>query len=175
MCDIIQVSAICGDSAFNAYTLPSRAIDERATEVTGFIVSDGGLFCHGVRLHTIPLRDVLMSLIVYLRSFRCPVLLVAHNARHFDAPVLTRVLRQFSLQQEFQQVVSGFLDTLLLSRSLFPGLNSYSQTNLVRRFLRRTYNAHNGEEDARMLQMLFYAWNISEMDICRFTDLPAHF
>ncbi|KAM4560805.1 secretory carrier-associated membrane protein 2-like [Fundulus diaphanus] len=54
------------------------------------------------------------------------MLLAAHNAKLFDVPVLTRVLRQYSLLQEFQQVVSGFLDTFLLSKNLHRGLASYS-------------------------------------------------
>lgn len=168
MCDIIQVSAICENSEFNAYTLPTRALHERATDVTGFVVSDGALLRHGVQLYTIPLLDVLTSFLDYLRSFRRPVLLAAHNARYFDAPVLTRVLRQFSLQEEFQQVVSGFLDTFLLSKNVFPGLSSYSQKHLVLHFLQRTYDAHNAKEDARMLQMLFNAWNPSQRNISRF-------
>ncbi|CAB1453543.1 unnamed protein product [Pleuronectes platessa] len=56
-----------------------------------------------------------------------PILLAAHNAKGFDAPILTRVLLQNHLLQEFQQVVSGFLDTLQLSKWLHPDLPGQSQ------------------------------------------------
>lgn len=168
MCDIIQVSAICGNSVFNAYTVPSQALDRGATDVTGFTVHYGNLFRHGVQMPTIPLPDVLTSFIGYLRTFRRPVLLAAHNARCFDALVLTRVLRQFlPQQQQFQQVVCGFLDTLQLSKNVYPYLTRYSQEHLVSHFLRKTYNAHNAEEDARMLQELFCIWKPSKTDISR--------
>lgn len=165
ICDIIQVSAVCGERMFNVYTLPRTALTESAKEVTGFTVSDAGLFLRGTPVDTTPLVDALTSFIAFLRSFRRPVLLAAHSVRRFDAPVITRVMRQCSLQREFQQVVSGFLDTFLLSKSLFPGLVSYSQEKMVRQFLRKTYNAHNAMEDARMLQELYNHWNPDRRNI----------
>lgn len=169
VCDIIQVSAICGERVFNAYTLPRRALTESATNVTGFTVSDAGLFLRGTPVDTIPLVEALTSFIAFLRSFHRPVVLAAHNAQRFDAPVITRVLRQCSLQQEFQQVVTGFLDTFLLSKRLFPRLHSYSQERMVLHFLRKTYNAHNAVEDARMLQELYNTWDPDRWNITRAT------
>uniref|UniRef100_A0A3B3C206 exodeoxyribonuclease III n=1 Tax=Oryzias melastigma TaxID=30732 RepID=A0A3B3C206_ORYME len=126
--------------------------------ITGFNVTPEGLFLRGRRKQTTPLLDALKAFLNFLRSFRRPVLLAAHNARRFDAPVLTRVLQQHSLLQEFQQVVTDFLDTFLLSKNLFPNLTSYSQENLVQFFLRQFYNAHDAVEDAKMLQKLYNAW-----------------
>ncbi|XP_071348554.1 maternal protein exuperantia-1-like [Trachinotus anak] len=169
VCDIIQLSAICGERDFNVYTLPRRPLTESAREVTGFTVSAFGLFLHGVPMSTTPLVEALTSFIAFLRSFRRPVLLAAHNARRFDAPVLTRVLQQYSLRQEFQRVVSGFVDTFLLSKNLFRSQASYSQENLVRHFLGKTYDAHNAVEDARMLQELFKSWSPSALSVSRCT------
>lgn len=157
MCDIIQLAAICEDKVFNVYTLPGRALTDSAKKVTGFSVSNGRLFLHGAPVDTIPLAEALTKFIAFLRSFRRPVLLVAHNAKRYDAPLLTRVLQQCSLLSQFQQVVSGFLDTFLLSKKMFR-LNSYSLENMVRYFLRKSYNAHNAVEDARVLQELYKAW-----------------
>nr|XP_046251243.1 DNA polymerase III polC-type-like [Scatophagus argus] len=168
-CDIIQLAAICGNRVFNAYTVPSQALSKSATEITGFTVHGGDLYLQGVPVETTSLYNLLTSFIAFLKSFHHPVLLVAHNARYFDAPVLTRVLRELALQREFQQVVSGFLDTFLLSKNVYPGLRSYSQTQLVLHFLGKTYTAHHAEEDARMLQELFIAWSPSKRDISRFT------
>ncbi|XP_073328512.1 DNA polymerase III subunit epsilon-like [Pagrus major] len=168
MCHLIQLSAICGNRVFNAYTLPRRPITRGASAVTGFTVRGGNLFLHGTPVHTIPLSDALNSFIAFLRSFRRPMLLAAHNARRFDGPVLMRVLRKFHLQQKFRRVVTGFLDTLQLCKYIYPGLDSYSQENLVHHFLDDTYDAHNAEEDARMLQELFNEWNPGREDISEF-------
>uniref|UniRef100_UPI0037E80459 DNA polymerase III subunit epsilon-like n=1 Tax=Semicossyphus pulcher TaxID=241346 RepID=UPI0037E80459 len=168
VCDIIQLSAICGEKVFNAYTLPHCELTASAKNVTGFTVSDGTLFLHGEAVDTIPLVEALTSFIAFLRSFHRPVLLAAHSAKRFDAPVITRALRQTSLRHEFLQVVMGFLDTFLLSKNVFHGLSSYSQVYMVRYFLGKTYEAHNAVEDATMLQELFNAWSPNKRTILRF-------
>ncbi|CAK6954462.1 DNA polymerase III subunit epsilon-like [Scomber scombrus] len=165
ICDIIQVSAVCGDRVFNVYTLPRCPLTESAMAVTGFTVNNAGLFLRGRPVGTIPLIDALTSFIDFLSSFRQPVLLAAHNARRFDMPVITRVLRKCSLRHQFQQVVHGFVDTFILSKQLFTDLRSYSQENLVRHFLGMTYDAHNAVEDARMLQELYNAWSPSRWHV----------
>lgn len=174
VCDIIQLSAICGERTFNVYALPRRAMTESAKQVTGFTVSEDRLLLRGIPVKTTPLVEALTSFIDFLRSFRRPVLLVAHGARRFDAPVLSRVMRQCSLRQEFQAVVHGFVDTFLLSKDLFGNLSSYSQVNMVRHFLGQTYDAHNAAEDARMLQELYNSWQPNSRRVSRST-LPASF
>ncbi|XP_026220555.1 protein PML-like [Anabas testudineus] len=169
VCDLIQLSAICGERTFNVYTLPRRALTESATHVTGFTVRDDRLLLRGDPVVTTSLSEALTSFITFLCSFRRPILLAAHNAMRFDALVLARVLQNCSLQQEFQQVVCGFLDTFLLSKKLFPSLASYSQQYMVKHFLGKTYNAHNAVEDARMLQELYKAWRPSRFHISRCT------
>ncbi|XP_015243573.1 PREDICTED: DNA polymerase III PolC-type-like isoform X2 [Cyprinodon variegatus] len=169
VCDIIQVAAVCEKKFFNNYTLPCCSLTPSAIQVTGFTVNDDGLFLRGNPVETIPLQQLLTSFIAFLRSFRRPVLLAAHNAKRFDAPVLLRVLRKCSLFQEFQQVVSGFLDTFLLSKNLYPYHDRYSQECLVEYFVGKPYDAHNALEDARMLQELFKAWEPNDSDIRRTT------
>lgn len=169
VCDIIQIAAISGEKVFNVYTVPNRPLTDSATRVTGFSVSSGRLLCRGIPMETTPLVEALTSFISFLRSFEHPVLLAAHNARRFDAPVLTRVLQQYFLLQEFQQVVSGFVDTFLLSKNLFHNLRSYSQESMVQQFLGKTYNAHNAVEDARMLQELCKSWRPSKSSILKCT------
>ncbi|XP_069551516.1 DNA polymerase III PolC-type-like [Brachyistius frenatus] len=167
VCDIIQVAAICGERVFNAYTIPHRALTESATRVTGFTVTAAGLLLHGLPVATVPLVDALTSFIAFLRSFQRPVLLAAHSAMRFDAPVIKRVLRQCSLHQEFKEVVSGFLDTFPLSKNLHRNLRSYSQESMVRHFLGKAYSAHDAVEDARMLQELFNSWSPKSQSISK--------
>lgn len=159
------MAAVCEDKVFNKYTLPRQALTPSAMQVTGFTVRPGGLFLHGKPVETVPLSEVLDSFVSFLRSFGRPVLLVAHGAKRFDAPVLTRVLRRHSLLQRFQQVVSGFLDTFLLSKLLYPRLGRHSQEYMVQYFLGTSYNAHNALEDARMLQKLYKRWSPNQGNI----------
>ncbi|XP_029909502.1 uncharacterized protein LOC115360625 [Myripristis murdjan] len=175
VCDIIQLSAISGDRVFNVYTLPHDTICDEATRVTGFTVDSGTLLLHGRRVETIPLREALSTFISFLHSFRCPLLLAAHNAKRFDAPVLSRALRECSLTREFREVESKFLDTFLISKRLFAHeLSRFSQEYLVRHFLKKSYNAHNAVEDCRSLQELYRKWNPAIWDVATCTFLLPH-
>ncbi|XP_021454356.2 protein PML [Oncorhynchus mykiss] len=160
MCDIIQLSAISGERAFNVYAVPRCTMTDEASRITGFTVRDHRtLLLHGRRVDTIPLREVLTSFISFLRTFHKP-LLAAHNARRFDCPVLARALRECSLTDEFQEVVSGFLDTFRISKEMFPSkLAKYSQEYMVKVFLNKTYDAHNALEDVKALQELYQKWS----------------
>ncbi|KAL3061117.1 hypothetical protein OYC64_009348 [Pagothenia borchgrevinki] len=76
--------------------------------------------------------------------------------------------------EPFEQVVSGFVDTLPLSKKLYPQLKRFNQPYLVRYFLGERYNAHNAVEDAKLLEELFYnRWNPDNDVISEFTDWIA--
>ncbi|KAK5901832.1 hypothetical protein CesoFtcFv8_007151 [Champsocephalus esox] len=169
-CHIVQLAASCKNTIFNCYILPGIPIEYGATEVNGLTVSYGRLFLHGGPVSTEPLYSSLQSFIDYLGRFPGPVLLAAHNSRRFDEIVLMRVLEMCSLFEQFQQVVSGFVDTLPLSRKLHPQLDCFKQPDLVRYFLGGKYNAHNAVEDAKQLDELFNYWNPDNDDIEKFTS-----
>ncbi|KAL3061118.1 hypothetical protein OYC64_009348 [Pagothenia borchgrevinki] len=174
-CHIVQLGASCEHhTIFNRYILPCIPIEYGATEVNGLTVSYDQLFLHGEPVRTVSLYHSLKSFIKYLCRFPGPVLLAAHNAWRFDQIVLMRVLRKFSLFEQFEQVVSGFVDTLPLSKKLYPQLKRFNQPYLVRYFLGERYNAHNAVEDAKLLEELFYnRWNPDNDVISEFTDWIA--
>lgn len=156
-CDIVQLSAISGDRLFNVYMLPRCKIAEGASKVTGLTSNGRKLFLHKQPVDTVSIEEALQSFISFLKTFDKP-LLVGHNSKRFDCRILLRILEEFYLVDEFLEVVSGFLDTLLLSREMFK-LPKYTQASLVEHFLRRGYEAHNATEDVRALQDLYRVWN----------------
>ena len=83
-------------------------------------------------------------------------LLVGHNARAFDVPVLLRALERRGLRGALQEAVAGAVDSLALSRDLLrdQGVSSFRQEALVRRLLGEDYTAHDALQDARALQRL---------------------
>lgn len=167
VCNIIQVSAICEGRAFNGYAVPKLPLSKHVRDLTGFAVHGPYLYRHGAVMQTLSLKDLLGRFIDYLSQFYCP-LLVAHNAEKFDAPVIMRVMAENGLLQRFRQVVSGFVDTYLLSKRLYPNLSGYSLTALARSFLGQQFDAHNALEDARILEKLFNTWRPSKhhTDMC---------
>ncbi|XP_063768254.1 uncharacterized protein LOC134883770 isoform X2 [Eleginops maclovinus] len=115
-CHITQLGASYEDYNFDQYILPRIPIQEKASELTGMTVSGGRLFVYGQRVKTVFVYRALKSFINFLGDFHGPVLLAAHNSRRFDELVLMRLLAKFSLFKRFKKVVSGFVDTLLLSK-----------------------------------------------------------
>ncbi|TSK13418.1 Protein PML [Bagarius yarrelli] len=157
--DIVQLSAISGVKTFNVYILPRCPIDSGASRVTGLTTRRDTLLLHGTPVPTTPLTEALYSFISFLKTFNRPVL-VGHNCKRFDCPILLRILREIHLLEEFQQVVSAYLDTLQLSREMFI-LEKHSQSFLVQHFLHKDYGAHNATEDVRALQELYRVWSPS--------------
>lgn len=158
-CDIVQLSAISGERSFNVYIFPRCPIDCGASRVTGLTTHGQILLLHGQPVQTVPLREALNLFISFLQTFNRPIL-VGHNCKRFDCPVLLRILSEFYLLGEFEDVVSGYLDTLLLSREMFT-LQKYSQPFLVQYFLQRSYGAHDAIEDVQALQELYRVWKPS--------------
>ncbi|XP_059190416.1 DNA polymerase III PolC-type-like [Centropristis striata] len=170
-CHIIQLSAVRGANIFDEYVFPLRPISPMTQRLNGFTISDGCLVHHGEFVQTVSPSKALSSFIDFLSDFRRPVLLAAHSAKRFDVPILKRLLRWFNLEWRFWRVVSGFLDTLELSRSLYPNLNGYSQPELAKLFLGYDYDdygPHGAVEDATVLQDLFYWWTSNRWNFVTF-------
>ncbi|RXN13409.1 DNA polymerase III -type-like protein [Labeo rohita] len=159
-CDIVQLSAVSGDRTFNAYLLPRCTMTDGASRVTGLTVDGPDLLFKRRRVQTVPHARALSDFILFLKTFNRPFL-VGHNSKRFDWPILTRVLEQFDLLEEFEGAVSGCVDTLGLSREMFR-LPKYSQPFLVQHFLQESYGAHDATEDVRTLQDLYRVWKPSE-------------
>nr|XP_023697399.1 protein PML-like [Paramormyrops kingsleyae] len=177
-CDIVQLSAVCGERTFNAYMVPRRSMGYSASFVTGFTVEGDSLLQYGRPMMTVPLQDALADFLTFLRGFHSPVL-VAHNVLRFDAPILLRSLRGFSLQNELERVIPGFLDTLLLSKDLpaCSRVRKFSLQYLVKYFLGKPFEAHDALEDSKALEQLCHVWNPSPMLIRRhlYTVQQIHF
>ena len=158
-CDIIQLAAISGGHTFNVYIMPEDGIDIITRVTTGFEDRNGKLFQNDIAMPTITLHKALGAFISFLQSFDQPVLLAAHDAKCFDKPVLDRALFRCSLTEQFKMLGSSFLDTLLLSKALYPGLDSYEQGKLSYPFLGKPDYSHNALIDVTALQELYRCWN----------------
>ncbi|XP_071399216.1 three prime repair exonuclease 4 [Centroberyx affinis] len=167
-CEIVQLAAVSGGHSLNLYTVPRCRMQCGAAKVTGFRVRRQRLYLHRRLVLTNSLREVLVSFIAFLRMLGRP-LLIGHNIRRFDCPLLARALDELDLRAEFRSSVSGCLDTLPLSREMLKdhGLQSFRQENLVREVLGLTYKAHDALEDVRALQTLYTVLQPASELICR--------
>ena len=145
-CDIVQISAVTldGMSKFNQYILPSQNIAYSASKVTGITMNGGKLFLHGRPVESVSTKEALSSFLDWLASFGKNIILVGHNIKAFDVKHLLRHARLHGISLD---ILAGFVDTLPLFKSFFPGLSSYSQENIYRKIIGETYEAHNSLGD----------------------------
>ncbi|CAL8237241.1 unnamed protein product [Arctogadus glacialis] len=163
--DIIQLAAISGGHTFNVYIMPQGGIDHLTYLETGFTVKGGKLFQKLTAVSTVTLYEALTSFYAFLRSFNRPILLAAHKAQDFALPILKNALIMCYLTQQFHELGPSFLDTYLLSKALYPGLDSHELENLLYPFLGKPNNNHNALENVTALQSLYGVWNPNQESV----------
>ena len=152
--EICQLAAIHGTQQFNVYILPLRGISPSASAVNKLSVSHGRLFYDGKPVTAVQLDVAIQQFLNWLQHFKEPCLLMAHNAKLFDAKHFLGALEKSNKTVQYSELVLGFCDTLPAFKELFPERKSHSQENLAKDLLQSTYNAHNVLNDVQMLQEL---------------------
>ncbi|GAA6227057.1 protein PML-like [Lates japonicus] len=167
-CDIVQLAAVSGGHSLNLYIIPRCRMERGATKVTGFRVRRQKLYLHRQLVLTNSPREVLVSFIAFLQMLGRP-LVVGHNIRRFDCPLLARALDEHDLRTEFESSISGCVDTLPLAREMLKDrcLQSFRQENLVKELLGVNYKAHDALEDVRALQALYSVLKPTPELVCR--------
>ena len=153
--EILQIAATDGSEDFNVYVLPQHRISPAASAVNKLTFLHGTLFYDGRPVTALSISDALKEFVGWLRT-KAPCMLLAHNAKSFDAKHLMRTLEANNLSKDFKEVVLGFSDTLPAFRELQPERSSYSQPNLTKDLLggSYTYDAHNALADVQTLYKL---------------------
>lgn len=151
--EVCQIAAIEGLDEFNVYAIPQHGISPGASAVNKLSVKHGVLFHDGQPVIAVRKSEALAQFLNWLK-LKMPCVLLAHNAKAFDAKHLIKAVVSCDRMEEFNQMVLGFSDTLMAFRELFPDRKSCSQENLAKDLLGATYNAHNALHDVQMLQTL---------------------
>lgn len=151
--EILQIAATDGINEFNTYVVPQHGISPAASAVNKLTFVHGTLFYNGRPVTAVKIVDAIRDLIDWLTPKK-PCLLIAHNAKSFDAKHLIRAVESNNLSDDFQKVVLGFSDTLAAFRELLPEQKSYSQPNLATDLMCSSYNAHNALADVQVLHQL---------------------
>ena len=154
--EIIQVACVCGDEHFNVYLRPSCNISSGASAATGLTFIGGVLKLNGDPVETTSVAEGLHLFLEFVSQHPNSVM-IGHNIQSFDIPILINQLSKHNMMKKFQSSVCGFIDTLKLSRRVYPKaeVGNYRQENLVKKLLGQTYSAHNALADVEILQKLF--------------------
>ncbi|CAC5417983.1 unnamed protein product [Mytilus coruscus] len=152
---ITQISATSDKGSINTYVLPKKPITPKAQEITGIKVEGSKMFCNDKEVKSVSIKEALELFLQFLSRNKENVI-IGHNIKSYDIPVLFCALNNCSIMNEFSCSIVGFLDTLQLFKSLLPGLTSYSQSNLYNTVLNETYDGHDSMEDVVALSRLFH-------------------
>ena len=134
--DIIEIGAVRIENgletdSFSCLINPKRHVPERVTEITG--ITDAMLQGQPVMNEVIP----------KFAEFCRDAMIVAHNAS-FDVPMFRRAFTSNGIQFHYTT-----LDTLALSRALYPGFANHKLGNLCKKLGVTLENAHRAVNDAR--------------------------
>ena len=161
---ITQIAAmeVKSGKQFEVYTKPKKPITAEAQRVTGIYIHDNGdMMINGKTVASVPILTAIEKLCDWLKPFQ-NVILVAHNGRRFDFPVLMSAVIKNNLTNLFLESITGLVDSLTVFKKQFPG-QSHKQEDLVQRHLGLTYNAHNALDDVEALGRL--------LGLCEVADL----
>lgn len=152
---ITQIAALDEDSDeyFCTYVIPQKPISTQASKVTGLALNGTTLHHNGKAVKAVSIQEALQDLISFRGNLpsKKPKILVGHNIKSYDCPILMNALRNCNIEDRFEEEVIGFLDTMKLFRLSFPSQKSYSQQHLSKVLLAEdfTYEAHNALEDVK--------------------------
>ncbi|XP_018394014.1 PREDICTED: uncharacterized protein LOC108772866 [Cyphomyrmex costatus] len=110
--EICQIAACTEENSFNAYIIPSKNISKKAYEITGLQLIAGDLYYGDEKVEAFPVKIACTNFLTYLQSFKCPIILLAHNAFSFDMPRIINLVADLGLIKEFKSIVCGCSDSL---------------------------------------------------------------
>lgn len=149
---IAAVNTVCG-TTFNQFVFPQEPITPEAQQVTGIVFDGQKMTVHGESVEAVPIKEALETFCDWLGRFS-NVVLVAHNGRRFDYPVIVNTFAKNDKIEDFCRCVSGCIDSLPVLKKQFPGRSSYKQVDLATDILNISYNAHDAKEDVMALGKL---------------------
>ncbi|XP_062579139.1 uncharacterized protein LOC134241063 [Saccostrea cucullata] len=90
---IVQLSAVRNDEVFNKYIIPEKPMSSKATEITGIKVVNNKMYHNDEEVETVSIKDALIQFIDFMKKSESDAVLVGHNSKVFDLPVLFNILR----------------------------------------------------------------------------------
>ncbi|KAK0156865.1 hypothetical protein PV328_012193 [Microctonus aethiopoides] len=162
--NIVHLAAVCDSLHFEAYMMPKVKIHPKASEVTGFSVSNNRLLYLGNVVETVSLETAANQFLSFLKSCSSQILIVGHNIIRFDAPIIIRFMEEQGLLESLCNLTFGFTDTIPLIRQG----KIAKQDALAKLYLTgpewSSYHgtAHNALTDCLLLRGLLEHFSISD-------------
>ncbi|XP_045198732.2 uncharacterized protein LOC123553044 [Mercenaria mercenaria] len=168
----IAASEVKSGSTFNQYVFPTRPVALDAKRKTGICVnSEGYMTVHGEHGNNVDIQKAVENFCGWLNKFPNAVL-IAHNGRRFDLPVLLSCLLAIDKTNEFFKCCVSMIDSLTNFRKLYPKL-SHKQEDLVSKLLGISYDAHNATADVESLKKFVQRTGMSSTELLQHNYSPV--
>jgi DNA polymerase III alpha subunit (gram-positive type) len=142
---IIEVASVRGSNIYQSLcSIDHEKLPKRIVEITG--ISDA-------LLEKAPPERKVLSQFIHNSGERNQVCyFIGHNCDGFDKLFLQSRCQYYAMRIPTQW---RFLDTLLVSKLLYPGRKRYNQASLCKDFNVVQENAHRADDDVKCLSKLF--------------------
>ncbi|XP_055995767.1 uncharacterized protein LOC125668954 isoform X2 [Ostrea edulis] len=159
-------------ASFSVYVIPSLPISSSSQQVTGIAMNGSNcMTVNGRPVEALDIHGAFDGFIKWIKSFPNAVL-ISHNGRRFDFPVLLKTVMDIGKTGEFFDNVCGFIDSLAVFRKIYPGRKTYKQEDLVNSLLNTSYDAHNAIGDVRALGKLIEHVALSTQELLQYSFPP---
>ncbi|XP_055957856.1 uncharacterized protein LOC126823217 [Patella vulgata] len=82
--------------------------------------------------------------------------LVGHNIKNFDCKVLYHAVYRNEMMEEFSSAIKGFIDTYLVYKKVYPGLESYSLDKLNEKYIKEPRSPlHDALSDVQLTRKVY--------------------
>ncbi|KAK0073150.1 hypothetical protein PV325_010197, partial [Microctonus aethiopoides] len=126
-------------------------------KITGLKNIRGRLYVHDKEVHTLSIKEALVSFLQFLMALSSQCLLVAHNAR-FDSSHLIYAIMSNNMVDAFSSVLVGFIDTLTIFKKYLPerkGRDMFKLEQLAKDILQiNSTTFHDATYDVEILNKL---------------------
>jgi DNA polymerase III alpha subunit (gram-positive type) len=133
--EICQIGAVSDSSDFSIYVIPKYDISPNASAVNHLSKSDDQLYFRGEKVNSSNPSQAFTEFFQWLTTLQTSeddkIILVAHNAFNFDAPVL---INNLLMSGHHCGNIHGFVDTIQSFKIFFPQLKSFGLKNIMNQF-----------------------------------------
>jgi DNA polymerase III, alpha subunit (gram-positive type) len=161
--DVIEIGCKCLEDGevFTCLVKPlsDKQLSDKIISLTG--ISDGDLLKDGL-----PCKEAFTQFFDFIKGYYDndkEVLLIAHNGRSFDDMFLKRMHRYLQGEEltTYDEMMDNlyFIDSLLVTKCIFPTIYSHSMYNLCKYFNIKNEQAHRAMGDVNALELIWVEVN----------------
>ncbi len=141
------------EAVFDRFVMPRGIITPVASRLTGITIQNSNgkkqMYHNGAEVVSTYIHTCLLSFLAWIEQLPGGKVLVAHNGKLFDMPIIIRSIVESGLRNDAEVTIAGFADSLPLLKKILPGRTSYKLHQYIPMSLHNRLNVIMRQEIAR--------------------------